>query len=102
MFNSATIETLYYDTSKAERDDRKSSKLRNAAQRLRPLVEGIQEFGKAMDVYSNAAPLILSPLWGSIRVILVLGQSFSGFFDKVVAALEKIGEALPRFSVSGI
>jgi hypothetical protein len=100
LFNSATVETLYYDTSNTEREDRKSSKMRNVARKLQPLVDVIQEFGAAMDVYSNAYPLVLAPLWGSIRVLLVLGQSYKGFFDMVVRALEEIGDALPRFSVS--
>jgi hypothetical protein len=100
LFNSATVETLYYDTSNTEREDRKSSKMRNVARKLQPLIDVIREFGAAMDVYSNAYPLVLAPLWGSIRVLLVLGQSYKGFFDVIVRALEEIGEALPRYSVS--
>jgi hypothetical protein len=74
--------------------------MRNVARKLQPLIDVIQEFGAAIDVYSNAYPLVLAPLWGSIRVLLVLGQSYKGFFDVIVHALEEIGEALPRFSVS--
>lgn len=100
LFTYANVENLYYSTSNAERDDRNSSKMRGIAQTLQPLVDAIQDYGKAMDVYANTYPLILSPLWGSIRVLLVLAQSYGRFFDMIVEELQHIGEVLPRFNVS--
>src|SRR5450432_770340 len=81
LFASATIETLYYDTSNTEREDRKKSRMRNRLQKIQPLVDKLEEYGQAMDLYANAASWILAPIWGSIRVVLVLAQCYNGFFE---------------------
>jgi hypothetical protein len=52
-----------------------------------------------MDLYANAASWILAPIWGSIRVVLVLAQSYNGFFETIEVTLGKIGDTLPRFKV---
>ena len=38
--------------------------------KLQPIVRAIEHYAQAVDVYSNAYPIVLSPLWGSIRVVL--------------------------------
>ena len=78
IFNAepSSLEGLFYSASSSQRQHEKNSKFRDAVQRLQPLVAGIEQFGKALDVYSNAAPGIMSPLWGSIRVILHVSVPF--------------------------
>jgi hypothetical protein len=34
------------------------------------LVDAIDDYGKALDVYSNTYGLVMSPLWGSLRIVL--------------------------------
>ena len=70
MFNKASIEKVFYDASAAEKKHAASSKTRNILTKLDPLVTAIEQYGEAIDVYSNAYPLALSPLWGSVRVVL--------------------------------
>ena len=70
MFNAATIETVFYDASAAEKKHAASSKTRDLISKLDPFVTAIEQYGEAIDVYSNAYPLVLSPLWGSVRVVL--------------------------------
>ena len=70
MFNAATIETVFYDASAAEKKHAASSKTRDLMSKLDPFVTAIEQYGEALDVYSNAYPLVLSPLWGSLRVVL--------------------------------
>ncbi|KAG9232011.1 hypothetical protein BJ875DRAFT_497845 [Amylocarpus encephaloides] len=70
IFNEATIENLYYKTSNVEREGRKHSKTRLVASTIHPLIEKIGEYCKAMDVYASVAPIIIAPIWGSIRVVL--------------------------------
>ena len=70
MFNAATIETVFYGASAAEKKHAASSKTRDLMSKLDPFITAIEQYGKAIDVYSNAYPLVLSPLWGSVRVVL--------------------------------
>ena len=74
LYDKATIDNIFYDASAAEKTHRaKSSTRRFTTQRLRPLLDAVAEYGKAMDVYANTSPLVLCPLWGSIRVVLHVG-----------------------------
>ena len=70
MFNEASLEKVFYDASAAEKKHAASSKTRDVLRKLDPLVTSIEQYGEAIDVYSNAYPLALSPLWGSVRVVL--------------------------------
>ena len=97
LFNNATLENIYYATSNANRDDANSSKTRGAVQRLGPLVSAIESYGGAFDNFAQISPLYLSPIWGSIRVLLVVANSFSKFYAKILDTLGRIGDILPRF-----
>jgi hypothetical protein len=76
MFKEASIEAILYDASAAEKKHGVSSKTRALSKKLEPLVSAIDQYREAMDVYVNAYPLALSPLWGSIRVVLYVKSSF--------------------------
>jgi hypothetical protein len=99
LFNEATIQNLYYVTSNAERADRINSKTRNAISAIQPLVDRIEEYGKAMDTYANMAPNLLAPIWGSLRVVLVLAKDFGRFYERMTNTLGRIGDILPRLLV---
>ena len=69
--SKATLEAIFYDASAAEKAHRLSSRGRKVtAKILLPLIEAVEQYEKALDVYANASPSILCPLWGSIRVVL--------------------------------
>lgn len=89
-----TVESLYYAT-----DVSHQAHLGLAAfsTKLKPLTTGLEEFGKAMDVYANAASLVLSPLWGSVRVLLVLAQRIERHQTELMDLLEHIGDLLPTY-----
>ncbi|PVH79019.1 hypothetical protein DL98DRAFT_421132 [Cadophora sp. DSE1049] len=97
IFNNATLENLFYTTSNADRDDAEKSHVRVVATKLGPLVSAIESYGKALDTFVQIAPLYLSPIWGSIRVLLVLARKYGKFFERVVDTLGRIGDVLPRF-----
>ena len=71
----ATPDLILYDASAAEKRHGASSTSRGLMDKLRPFVTAIQQYSQAINVYSNAFPLALSPLWGSVRVILLVGPS---------------------------
>ncbi|TVY93107.1 Ankyrin [Lachnellula willkommii] len=97
LFLNATLENLYYSTSNANRQDAENSKTRATTRRLGPFVSAIENYGKALDTFSNIAPLYLAPIWGSIRVVLVMARAHGRFYDRMVDTLERIGDILPRF-----
>jgi hypothetical protein len=100
IFNNATLENIYYSTSNANRDDAEKSKTRGVVKRLGPLVSAIESYGGAFDAFAQISPQYLSPIWGSIRVVLVVASSYSKFYDKIVDTLGRIGDILPRFRES--
>lgn len=99
LFEGASLENLYYSASNAERNDRRS-KTRTLIQKLQPLVEKVEDYGKALDAYANIAPTFISPIWGSIRVLAVVGRAYGKFYDRMVDTLGRIGDVLPRFRKS--
>ncbi|KUJ07177.1 uncharacterized protein LY89DRAFT_370709 [Mollisia scopiformis] len=97
LYDNATLENIYYSTSNTVRSDGENSKTRNVIRKLGPLVSAIQSYGTAMDAFSQIAPLYLSPIWGSIRVLLVAADAHKKFYSKIVDVLERVGDILPRF-----
>ncbi|KAF2279072.1 uncharacterized protein EI97DRAFT_484903 [Westerdykella ornata] len=98
-FESATLENIFYQTSAAQKRHANGSNSWAMQERISSLVDAIEEYGKALDVYANAFPLVLSPLWGSIRVILKIAGETGRFQEKIVDMLASIGDALPRFQI---
>jgi hypothetical protein len=72
LYSSATLENLFYDASSSQKTHARGSRIWRLQERLAPLVESLEEYGKAMDVFVNTYPLILSPLWGSLRLVLLV------------------------------
>lgn len=75
-YDKASPESLLDDASAAQKKHEANSTGRNVMGKLQPLISAIEQYGSALDIYSNAYPLILSPLWGSIRVLLHVNSLF--------------------------
>ena len=97
IFDEATLENLFYHASNVERDDREESKARSVVRRMQPLISAVEDYGKALDAYANIAPLYLSPIWGSIRVVLAIVSSHAKFYSRIIDVFGRIGDILPRF-----
>lgn len=76
-FKDATPENLFYDASAVQKRHADNSKTWLFQERLSSLTDAINDYGKALDVYANANGLILSPIWGSVRVVLHVSPFFS-------------------------
>ena len=87
-------DAILQDAVELDRRHKGKSSGRKAAQKLKPLVDGINQYGAALDVLSNSSSLFLCPIWGSMRVILHLASEFSEYFDKLTTMLERIGRDL--------
>ena len=97
LFDAATPETILQDASDASRSHYKSSPARKVSQKLQPLIRALEGYGPALDVCANASSTILCPIWGSIRIVLILGRAFQKYFDDLLKILQSLGAALPRF-----
>lgn len=72
MFSSATLENLFYQSSGTFERYKVDSSMWKFQVKIQPLLDAIQEYGVALDVYSNASSNIICPLWGSIRFVLTV------------------------------
>jgi hypothetical protein len=70
MFGSATLENIFYQSSGTFERYKVDSKLWKFQVKVQPLLDAVEEYGSAMDVYANASSMILCPIWGSIRVVV--------------------------------
>ena len=69
MFAEASLENIFYSASAAQKAHQEGSRSLYLACKLDTLLAGINQYGKAMDVLSQASPFIC-PLWGALRVII--------------------------------
>ena len=65
IYYQATLENIFYDASAAEKTLQAKSLSRSCMTNLRPLLNAIEQYVQALDVYANAYPLVMCPLWGS-------------------------------------
>jgi hypothetical protein len=97
IFHEAKVENLLYSASNVQREDQKISKTRSVLKNIQPLISAIEDYGKALDAYANISPIYLAPIWGSIRVVLVIANNHSHFYSRMVDVFGRIGDILPRF-----
>lgn len=69
LFAEASLENIFYSASAAQKIHEENSRSRYLASKLNSLLAGVEQFGKALDVLSQAS-LVSSILWGSLRVVI--------------------------------
>ncbi|KAH7360225.1 hypothetical protein BKA65DRAFT_180824 [Rhexocercosporidium sp. MPI-PUGE-AT-0058] len=97
IFANATLDNIFHSARDAFLAHESSSSSRTFITKLQPLIESIAQYGSALDVISNAASLVLCPLWGSLRVILHLASQWGKYFERLVEMFAQINDILPRF-----
>ena len=70
LFSEATLENLFYAASATQKRHEACNRPRALLRKIQPLVDTLDQYGKALDVFSNVSPTIMCSLWGSIRVLL--------------------------------
>jgi hypothetical protein len=96
IFATASLENLFYSASAAQKDYEEKSRSRAISRKLEPFVGAIDQYGKALDVYSNTYSLAMAPLWGSIRVLLHVESSPHQFSVLVNILLQQVNADIPR------
>ena len=80
LFKATTLaEHILDEVRIADKAHKEKSYGRKVSQALKPFLAGINQYGQALDVISNASSAVLSPLWGGVRIILHVG-SYNCFF----------------------
>jgi hypothetical protein len=65
-----TAQDVLTEVRNAEENHRSRSSTRRYTKKIEPFLKGVEQYGKAIDVFVNAYPTILSLIWGSVRLIL--------------------------------
>jgi hypothetical protein len=70
LFSEASLENLFYSASATHKLHQASSRSAALSKKIQPLVQSLEQYGRALDMYLIASPTTMCPLWGSIRVVL--------------------------------
>lgn len=73
-----------------------SSSSRRAMDSCQPAIDGFRQFANALDVLCNAKPEVLALVWGGLRIVLRVAESFQEFFDSIILSVKTIGENIKR------
>jgi Ankyrin repeats (3 copies)/NACHT domain len=73
-----------------------ASHSRRAVEFCSPVYVAFRRFGRALDVFCQIKPEILASLWGGLRIVLHVAESFKEFFDSIMSSLETIGNNISR------
>jgi len=69
---TTVVENLLSDIQDAERQHKSKSTSRKVSAALKPFVAGVEQYASSFDVIANCSTMILSPLWGSFRIVLLV------------------------------
>ena len=70
LFETSTLDNLIDSAVAAQKEHEENSHSRHISKKLEPFVSAIDQYGRALDVYSNSYSIAMTPLWGSVRVLL--------------------------------
>lgn len=70
LFETSTLDNLFESAVAAQKEHEENSHSRHISQKLEPFVSAIDQYGRALDLYSNTYSIAMAPLWGSVRVLL--------------------------------
>lgn len=81
--------------------DNSSRASRCVAPRLHTFLDRVQQFVGVVDTFVNVKPQIAAPLWGSIKLSILLASHVSSYFEKVTHLLMKVGRTCPIYQQFG-
>jgi hypothetical protein len=71
LYTATTQSSQLLDDVKAlEQEDAKKGKVRRLSSKIEPFIAGVEGYASAMDAISNAQSAFLSPIWGSVRIVI--------------------------------
>lgn len=97
LWHNCSLEDVNKKLQELDEDHKQSSKVRWLAGQLKGLMESLKAVGPAFDVLVQADPHgIASAAWGSVRLVLVLGQRFTNIYEDLMESMLRIVSPLVR------
>lgn len=62
LFETATAESLLNSVIAAQKDHEEKSHSRHFSEKLKPLVNAVSQYGRALDAYANTYSVAMAPL----------------------------------------
>ena len=70
LYDSASLENIFYDANAVQRAHIAQSTTYRLSSKIQPFIAAIDQYRHAFDVLTNTYPLGMAPLWGSMRVLI--------------------------------
>jgi hypothetical protein len=70
LFSILYSQIVLDEVRQAEEEHREKSMTRAYLKKMDPFIKGVEQYGKALDVITNAKPEVLSLLWGGCSYTL--------------------------------
>ncbi|KAK7397580.1 hypothetical protein QQX98_013055 [Neonectria punicea] len=96
QFQNTTIEDVKIVIADIEQKQI-SSRRQQWIARLRPFLASMEQYGKVIEIFLNAAEL-LAFIWGPMKFILETASNFSESLNCLLDAYFELGELIPRLS----
>lgn len=70
LFETSTPDNLLKSAVAAQKEHQENSHSRCISRKLEPFISAIDQYGRALDTFSNTYSIAMTPLWESVRVLL--------------------------------
>ncbi|KAI8629894.1 hypothetical protein F5Y19DRAFT_474833 [Xylariaceae sp. FL1651] len=70
----------------------------NILGRLDPLLSGIEYYTEVIGVFVQTNQAVLAPIWGSIRLLVLVLRGHTTYVDEILRKLETIYRNMPRYA----
>ncbi|KAJ5426653.1 hypothetical protein N7465_001723 [Penicillium sp. CMV-2018d] len=92
-FKFSTLEDLEQCLTQLQVKHRSQRRMQNL-NRLKPFLEAMNQFGKVVEVFCNSSEIVPF-LWGPVKFLLLIADTFENAFSELLDTYEYIGENLP-------
>ncbi|KAK6225175.1 nacht domain protein [Colletotrichum tabaci] len=91
-----TIDDVYRAAEKLQDQQATTRTMRNM-RKIEPFLETLRHYGGVVDTFVQVKPDVLALIWGPIKFLLLISSTFHAIYDKILSAMDVIGNALPTF-----
>ena len=75
VYDGASLTAIVAELDFLQAEHEEGSRSRNVSEKIRPFTTALRHYEQALDVFVNAQPMVMSPLWGGLRVLLKVSKS---------------------------
>lgn len=96
LLAATDVEVVWQEVKKLQAKQESQSRLRRLG-KIQSFLDKLMAYAATVDTFVQVQPDIMALIWGPIRVLLVWTDNITKLADAIVAAMVKIGDALPQF-----